>query len=103
MYLYHITKACNLVSIKKNGLKPDLGANSKAYGENQKAVYFFKDEVSAEDALMNWFGDTIDDDEELILLKVRNDFKTYPSIAEFEVFTKDNVPFSKIEDIKILL
>lgn len=103
MYLYHITKACNLPSIKKNGLKPTIGDNSKAYGEKDEAIYFFKDEVSAEDALVNWFGDTLNDDEEAILLKIRNDFNTYQSPAEFEVYTKDFVPFCKVEDVKYLL
>lgn len=99
MYLYHITKLCNLESIKKNGLKPCIGANSKAYGENQEAIYFFKDEISAEEALVNWFGDTLEDDEKVILLKVKQDFKTFPSIADFEVFTKNIVHFFNIKEI----
>lgn len=42
---------------------------------------------------MNWFGDTLKDAEKAILLKVKQDFKTFASIADFEVFTKDIVPF----------
>lgn len=103
MYLYHITKASNLASIKLSGLKPSIGDNSKAYGEKHAAIYFFKDEVSAEDALVNWFGDTLDDDEKVILLKIRDDFMTFPSAAEFEVFTKDIISFCKVEEVKYLL
>ena len=52
--VYHVTPEENLPSIRKNGLVPQIGPNSKEVGETTKAVHVFLDHDSLVDAMMNW-------------------------------------------------
>ena len=60
---YHVTNKKDLSSIMKNGLEPRVPQD---YGENGdiKGVYLFKTIDDAKNALMNWFGERIEEWEE---------------------------------------
>lgn len=66
--VYHVTPTRNLPSIRKLGLIPRIGPNSRQLGETQPLIYLFPTRVDVNDALMNWLGDQYDDDEPLSLL-----------------------------------
>jgi hypothetical protein len=52
--VYHVTPENNLPNIRKNGLEPRIGPNSKDIGETEEAVHVFLDHDSLTDAMMNW-------------------------------------------------
>ena len=60
---YHVTSKSNLLSIMRDGLHPnipqDFGKNGDLCG-----VYLFKSYEDCECALLNWFGERIDDIED---------------------------------------
>lgn len=62
MLLYHVTSHNNLTSIKKRGLIPCLGPNTKACGETKPAIWCFPSKQLMTDALGRWFEDLCDDD-----------------------------------------
>ena len=71
--VYHVTHEKNLSSIRKNGLVPQIGPNSKELGEKDEAIHVFLDHDSLTDAMMNW--DSMDwhgeEEPELSLLTLR--------------------------------
>lgn len=60
----------------------------------EEGVYLFKDYGDAEDAVMNWLGDRFDEDEELVVIKVRSSFVKQKSelASGFEVISKTDIP-----------
>jgi hypothetical protein len=52
--VYHITHDKHLPEIRKNGLVPRLGENSKDIGETIPAVHVFLNMDAVEEAMMNW-------------------------------------------------
>ena len=52
--VYHVTSEENLPNIRKNGLVPQIGPNSKEIGETDEAVHVFLDRDTLTDAMMNW-------------------------------------------------
>jgi hypothetical protein len=52
--VYHVTPEENLPFIRKNGLVPQIGPNSKEIGETDEAVHVFLDHASLTDAMVNW-------------------------------------------------
>lgn len=68
--LFHVTETINVSNILKNGLIPQIGPRSEFIGETIPAIYLFKDILDAEDAIMNWLGDLVDEDVSLSILKV---------------------------------
>ena len=98
--VYHLTKKSNLPSIKKHGLKPSLPVDTPT---DDEGVYVFKTKQDAEDALMNWYGDRFDEEEEFVLLTIKTDgLQLFSTLAEFELVSYTPIPTSnilKIEDI----
>lgn len=68
---YHVTETKNIPSILKQGLIPQIGPRSEMIGESIPAIYLFKDKLDVEDAVLNWLGDLVDEDESLSILKVK--------------------------------
>ena len=62
-FAYHVTQRRKLKQIRKNGLIPHIPED---YGEKGdiNGVYLFKTEDDARTALMQWFGERIEDWEE---------------------------------------
>ena len=55
--LLHVTTTDNLASILNSGLRQSAPSDMA----DEAGVYLFRDRLSAEDALMNWLGDRMDD------------------------------------------
>lgn len=98
---YHITPASNLESIMAKGLKPGYGPRSSAAAESMDAVYLFQSRSAAEDAAMNWYGDEVDEDEPLALIRVLLPKKVEPvsDDVEWEVKVTQIIP---PENLKVL-
>jgi hypothetical protein len=90
---YHVTAKRNLRKIKKNGLVPTIGNRSEQV-ETDEAVFLFTSLEAVEDAMSNWLGDEVDEDEELVLLKVTlpYDFPIGYSPAGYEATVKTTIP-----------
>lgn len=67
---YHVTPYSNLDSIIRKGLIPQIGPLSKKQQELHAAVFLFNNEISAEDAIVNWYGDEFDEDTKLAIIQV---------------------------------
>lgn len=68
-FVYHVTPTKNLKSIAKQGLVPTVGDRASQITGEKSGIYVFPDQISAEDAVMNWLGDEFDD-EPLTMLKI---------------------------------
>lgn len=99
---YHITKKDNLCSIKENGLIPSIGNNANNFGEIEKAVYLFPDNLTAFDAYSNWFGDCFEEDEDVVLLEINEELiKDYRySEAKYEILVLKPIPYEAILSLK---
>ena len=92
--LYHVTPVSNVPTILDRGLEPHTPEDFK----DEKAVYLFKNKVSAEEAVLNWLGDRFEEDEVMSLLSVDEQklkelgIQVYPSTAEYEVLVKTTIP-----------
>jgi hypothetical protein len=68
----------------KRGLVPQIGDRSRAAGEDREAVYAFHDLVSVRDALMNWLGDSFDEDVELSIIEFKYEGNSFIPGAAYE-------------------
>ena len=66
---FHVTYKKNLKNILKKGLIPSIGERAEQL-ESTEAIYLFESIDAVEDALMNWLGDELDEDEEIVILEV---------------------------------
>lgn len=78
---YHLTYTKNLKKIFKFGIKPNVPEDMP---EDPCAVYLFIDLESLENALINWFGERLDEDEEFSVLVVDLSGVATVEGAEFE-------------------
>lgn len=93
--LFHVTLKANLDSISKRGLLPLIGERSASFCEQENQIYFFKDKVSVENALLNWLGECFED-EELIVFEIDECHVSGESHAEYELSCKHPIPFSQL-------
>lgn len=102
MFYYHITNKKNLESIKREGLTPRIGKNSEDFGESVPAVYLFPEIESAFEAIINWFGECFEEEDEIVLLEISLDniIKIEESSAKYEVLVFEKIPYENIISIK---
>ena len=94
--LYHITPTANLPSILSSGLKPQIGIRAQAAGETTPAVFLFPSIDAAENALLNWLGDAMEDTP-LTLLKVDLAAQSsMPSSTQWELMELTTIPPAQI-------
>jgi len=96
--LYHVTPTRNVKSILAKGLVPSIGARSSQI-ETESNLFFFPSREAAEDAVMNWLGDELPEDEPLALLAVNSnglEGKFTPG-AEYEFTVSSPVPPQNIK------
>ena len=79
---YHVTLTKNLPSIQQTGLEPRLGSLSVLAGENRPTIFLFPNQSTVEDALMNWLGEYLPENEPLSLLAVTLPSGIRPKRAE---------------------
>lgn len=108
---YHITSRSNLPKIKQQGLVPKVSEDYGEYGD-QEGIYFFKSKKHAEDALMNWLGERIEEWEEetgneydeVLLVVDLSDVTTDNFIDggedQFEYIITEPIPYNKIIKIE---
>ena len=93
---YHVTTYDNLDGIRQKGLVPSIGKRSMAYGETHPAIYLFANINDTIDAITNWLGDELTEDDDIMLLIIKItipndfDFETTPdnqNIAEYEILS----------------
>ena len=100
---YHLSLKDHEQSILENGLIPQWGARSELINEVMNAVYLFKSEQDVENALLNWYGEWCEDngigEDEVVLFRVTlpEEFTTFSSPEQFEVFTTEHIPSEYIE------
>ena len=71
---FHVTPTANVAKIQREGLVPAVGPRSMSLGEPLPQCYFFVHDIGAvENAMMNWLGDAVDENESLSLLLVNLD------------------------------
>jgi hypothetical protein len=82
--VYHVTTKKYYQKIKKQGLIPRIGKLSKEYGEKEKRIYFFITKEEVDNALLNWFGEALEDhyeEEEFVLLAINlNSFDIHQTL-----------------------
>lgn len=69
MIYYHVTTKKALDKIKKEGLQPQIGQRSQKIGEVFPAIYLFTTRDDMEDAIYNWLGEELEN-EEIYSLKI---------------------------------
>lgn len=99
-YAFHLTKKSNIQSIKQYGLRPSIPVDMPS---EEEGVYLFKTREYAEEALMNWYGDRYDDNEEFVLLTIDvSDLRLFGTLVDYEYVCYENIPpknIVKIENI----
>jgi len=91
---YHVTKTENLKKIFKEGLIPKIGELSQIANERIERIYLFPNEFDMCIALMSWFGECFEEDEELSSLKIElpNDFPIEEGEVEYEAYSYEIIP-----------
>lgn len=102
---YHLTDETNLVSIMREGLKPQLGPRSKLFGETTEAIYMFPSLDDVDDALgCPWAEEAWDDDVSLAVIEVsvpEGSRLGLENDADFEVTCLDHIPADCIKLVRI--
>lgn len=91
---YHVTTDEHVYDILDGGLIPFLGERSIVNEESQKAIYLFSDEVSKDDALMNWLGDVYSDYEGKLhsVIVELPDWISVENTTDWEVVCYEHIP-----------
>lgn len=93
---YHITYKDLLPRIRESG---GLLVHSPDDMDDKPGIYLFPSVEDAEDALMNWLGDRLDD-KELVLLKIDITGLNCESDVDYEIRCNDQIPYSRILSIE---
>lgn len=98
MIAYHVTLKKNLSSILSEGLKPMIGPRSQKL-EQTSAIFLFPSRDHVDDALMNWLGDELED-EELVLLEVDLKNLNFESnVDSYEIIVLDLISPDRIQNL----
>lgn len=103
-YVYHVTPRTNITSILESGLIPHCGPRSQEIGEQIERVYVFRNKEELENGLLNWLGeafeDTLDPDEDLVIIEIdpKDTFSSEAGFNEdfFEWATTKTIPVGDI-------
>lgn len=76
--IYHVSPLKNLSSILNYGFQPSRGPRSKLFGEQTDQVYFFNGREAFEQGLSNWLDNTFDEEEPLIVFKLKSSLIDVP-------------------------
>lgn len=93
---YHVTYADNVDSIKKYGIKP---SKPQDFDEAVDGVYLFPSYDDMEDALVNWLGDRLDEDRDIVAIKLNISGLKCESDVEYELRCLETIEPIRIIDI----
>lgn len=97
---YHVTTADNLESIQATGLEPRLGERAQKW-EDEKGVWLYEDLETTDDALTNWIGDDLPDDQDVAILEITLDETQRDNLIqkedEFDLWYDGVIPPSAIK------
>ena len=88
MPLYHLTSGKSVGRILLEGLKPLIGARSSLGRETEPAIYLFRDLDAVENALLNWFGETADENDTIALIEVDDNGLELSDGADYEAISR---------------
>lgn len=90
---FHVSYTKNEESIINNGLIPQTGDRSAKLNDAQ-GIYLFKTMDDVENALMNWLGDELDEDEPITIFQVviPEPSKLLNTNAEYELVYNGIIP-----------
>lgn len=90
---YHVSLKENEESILNDGLVPKIGNLSSKLGESKEAVYLFTSEEAMNNALMNWLGEELPD-EDLVIFQVTlpSDYWIDSNSESYEIIHYDIIP-----------
>lgn len=105
--MFHVTRASKIATILAEGITPQIGERSVAFGEAREAVFAFPTEIDCETALGQWLGEWFDDagekeGQEIALAIIEFDptgLRQLPFEVQFEVAFADRVPPAAIRAI----
>lgn len=95
MELFHLTNQHLIPQILQEGLRPELGERSSLC-EEKKAIFLFTSMEALEDAVLNWFGDDVDEQIPLGVLRV-----TIPEFWERNILIDPNVGYEAVCKVPI--
>ena len=72
-FFWHVTTVDALPSILQDGLQPQIGPRSEELGESVAQVYMFGSREDMDNALSNWLGESLEDEELAIIAIARKD------------------------------
>ncbi|EPX83934.1 hypothetical protein Salmuc_01709 [Salipiger mucosus DSM 16094] len=100
----HVTISDNLDSIREIGLTARRGERTSA-GNDEEGVYLFPDLQTAEDAIVNWLGDALPDDQDIALLEVDLDEAMCAHLgrsdADYELIYRGTIPPGAIRVLRV--
>ena len=99
--LYHITNKEAAADILKNGLKPEIGANSAKIGEERPGIY-----LSNKKSLLYWIillqGDTVLEIDTTGIKDIFTDNNTYGLNEDYSEFiTETEIPADRIKKVRM--
>lgn len=102
MQFFHATELKNLSSILHSGLIPQIGERSKLMNE-KSGVFLFKSQEDMENALGNWLGDYLDEEDGLVLLSIegKEEWLRFETPAFYEICLPFTVVPEKIHVLKV--
>lgn len=99
---YHVTETKNVSSIMKHGLIPKTGRRGIHATTNDPVIYLFNTITEAEEGVMNWLGDILDENDTLSLLEIiinSEDTVDDPELDRSASMTTIPIPASNIKII----
>lgn len=78
---YHVTYKDNIKSIKQHGIFPKTPEDY----DDKKGIYLFPTYDDMENAVMNWLGDRLDEDREVVAIKLNISGLKCESDVEYEL------------------
>ncbi len=99
MELFHVTPRFNVPNILREGLVPQIGANSLAAGEIRPGIYLFQNWMAAEDALLNWLGEKFEDIPLSVLRVHASEEFLIHEPESFEYICQVSIPPKDIQEI----
>jgi len=95
-HVYHVTPKDNLTDILASGLSPQIGPRAIEAGEKSPAIYCFANMHECENGILNWLGEVLDEDQEIVILEVLVDGLSADCSLGWEISIFEPIPATRI-------